>query len=54
MKLEYIVAAIQAMQKAEVALISGSNTSRAITECQLARWTLEAVIGEETVSVLER
>lgn len=53
-KLEYIVTAIKAMQKAEEALVSGSNTSRAITDSQLARWTLEAVIGQETIAVLEK
>ena len=53
-KLEYIVAALKALERAEGALETGINQSRAITDCQLARWTLEAAIGEETVAVLEK
>lgn len=52
-KLEHIVAAIKAMQRAEEALASDMNKSRAITDSQLARWTLEAAIGSETIAVLE-
>lgn len=51
MKLEYVVDAIKAFQKAEEALSTGIGESRAITECLIARARLEAAIGDEVVAL---
>jgi hypothetical protein len=55
LKLEYIVDAIKALQAAEAVLTKDEFVPRtqAQTQCLMARATLEAAIGSETVAVLE-
>lgn len=55
MKLEYIVEAIKALRAAESVLIEDEFIPRAKvkTECLMARVTLEAAIGSESIAVLE-
>jgi len=56
MKLEYIVDAIKALRAAESVLTSDEflPRSKAVTECLVARATLEAAIGDHTLTVLEK
>lgn len=54
-RLEYIVEAIKAFKAAELVLTGDEFLPRAKaqTECLMARATLEAAIGSESIAVLE-
>jgi len=55
-RLEHIVTAIKALRNAELVLTQDEflPRSKAVTECLMARATLEAAIGDHTLTVLEK